>query len=41
MLKTAVNGYTNLAFPLTLYWRPIDTPETATPISLERLKNET
>lgn len=41
MLKMAVNGYTNLAFPLTFHWRPINTPKMATPIFLKRLKDET
>ena len=41
MLQIAIDGYTNLAFPLTLHWLPIDTPEMATAISLKRLKNKT
>ena len=40
-LKSAINGYANLAHPFTLYWRPIDTPEMTAAISFKRLKNET
>jgi len=41
MFKTAINSYAYLAFPLTLDWRPIDTPEMAASIFLEPLENET
>jgi hypothetical protein len=39
MFKTAINSYAYLAFPLTLDWRPIDTPEMAASIFLEPLES--